>query len=152
MIPTRFLLALFLLSSNFIHAYTVRENLNSVGSSVSWQVNEFGQTEKFKAKIPGTIHTDLLAAGKIPDPFFGYNDSLVRWVGEKTWEYTCSFMPSEKIWKTHKKELVFEGLDTYADVYLNGKLILRADNMFCTWRVQVSKLLKRNDNTLRIVF
>jgi beta-mannosidase len=131
----------------------VRESLGSNRNlDASWSVNELGKTEKFTAKIPGTIHTDLLAARKIPDPYFGYNDSLVRWIGEKTWEYTCQFLPSEKIWKTHKKELVFEGLDTYADVYLNGKLILRADNMFCTWRVDVSKLLKRNNNALRIVF
>ncbi len=115
-------------------------------------MNELGASEKFTAKIPGTIHTDLLSAGKIPDPFFGHNDSLVRWVGEKTWEYTCSFMPSAKIWQATRKTLVFEGLDTYADVYLNGKLILRANNMFRCWEIDVTQLLKKNDNTLRLIF
>ncbi|PIL34860.1 hypothetical protein GSI_02647 [Ganoderma sinense ZZ0214-1] len=89
--------------------------------------------------FPSEIHVELLKAGRIPDPFKGSNEHEVQWIGEREWLYHTRFdVPElERDWKN--AELVFEGLDTLCDVYLNGKKILYADNMFRTWSVSLSQ-------------
>ncbi|KAI1789937.1 glycoside hydrolase [Ganoderma leucocontextum] len=89
--------------------------------------------------FPSEIHVELLKTGRIPDPFKGSNEHEVQWIGEREWLYHTKFdIPeSERNWKN--AELVFEGLDTLCDVYLNGKKILYADNMFRTWTVSLSR-------------
>ncbi|GKT61540.1 glycoside hydrolase family 2 protein [Colletotrichum tofieldiae] len=107
-------------------------------------------------KIPSQVHVDLLANNKIPDPFLDMNELAVQWVAEKTWVYRTSFVTPADFSHAPDKvtDLVFEGLDTFATVTLNGAEILRSDNMFLSHRVQVSRLLKRDgaENVLEIVF
>ncbi|KAI9148243.1 glycoside hydrolase family 2 protein [Paramyrothecium foliicola] len=103
--------------------------------------------------IPTQIHLDLLANEKIPDPFLDLNELAVRWVSEKGWVYRRHFQNPATL-ETQEPvvtDLVFEGLDTFATVFLNGVEILRSDNMFLSHRVDVSKHLK-DENTLEIVF
>lgn len=106
------------------------------------------------ATVPGTVHTDLLANKLIPDPFFSTVEPDLQWIEHRTWEYRTSFTPSAEILAQQVQELVFKGLDTYADVYLNDSLILGgADNMFVEWRIPVGSLLRADSvNTLRVVF
>lgn len=101
--------------------------------------------------VPGEIHVDLLAHDLIPDPFKKKNELLVQWVGEEAWHYELSF-PSPS--GAGKHELVFEGLDTFAIVTLNGKEILQTSNMFTPYRVDVTEVLKKNEgeNLLEVVF
>ncbi len=120
--------------------------------NANWQFTESGKNNWLAATVPGTVHTDLLAHGKIPDPYIGTNESQVQWVETKAWEYKTTFNASEEIWKSKHKELVFEGLDTYAFVYLNDSLILTGENMFLEYRIDVTKHLKKTKNNLRIVF
>lgn len=97
------------------------------------------------------IFTDLLDAKRIPDPFLDRNERLVQWVGETDWEYECDFVhqPSD----SHaRQDLVFEGLDTFASVYLNEQLILTSSNMFHRHRVNVTDKLRSGINVLRITF
>jgi len=97
------------------------------------------------------IFTDLLDAKRIPDPFLDRNERLVQWVGETDWEYECDFahQPSD----SHaRQDLVFEGLDTFASVYLNEQLILTSSNMFHRHRVNVTDKLRSGINVLRITF
>jgi beta-mannosidase len=104
------------------------------------------------ATVPGVVQTDLLANKLIPDPFYQTNESALQWIGLTDWEYESHFDVDAATAAREHHELVFEGLDTFATVYLNGTQVLDADNMFRTWRVEVKKQLRTGDNVLRIVF
>lgn len=104
------------------------------------------------AQVPGSVHTDLLAQGLIPDPYVGAPEAQLQWIGLADWEYRASFdVPAASLARPHA-ELVFEGLDTFAEVELNGAPLLRADNAHRTWRARVEGRLQAQGNTLRIVF
>lgn len=102
------------------------------------------------ATVPGTVHTDLMALGSIEDPFFGMNERSVQWIDKEDWLYDNHFVVTEGQQQCARRELTFYGLDTYADVYLNDSLILKADNMFRTWRVDVTHLTHVGKNHLRV--
>jgi beta-mannosidase len=104
------------------------------------------------ATVPGVVQTDLRHAGVIPDPFFGDNEKRLQWIGLTDWEYVDDFPVSAATLRRTHVELVFEGLDTFADVSLNGQPILSADNQFRSWRVDVKSRLHAGRNTLRILF
>ncbi|HEY2964216.1 MAG TPA: glycoside hydrolase family 2 protein [Pyrinomonadaceae bacterium] len=117
-----------------------------------WQFHEAGKTDWYNATVPGCVHTDLLANKLIEDPFYRDNEKKQQWIDKKDWEYRTSFQVAAQTLERENVELVFEGLDTYAEVYLNEQLVLKADNMFRTWRVDAKSALKAGDNTLRILF
>ncbi|MEM7298904.1 MAG: glycoside hydrolase family 2 protein, partial [Bacteroidota bacterium] len=96
--------------------------------------------------------TDLIQNGRIPDPWVGLNELEVQWVENEDWEYSMEFEVSNGMLKKHRHDLIFEGLDTYANVFLNDSLILSADNMFRTWKVPVENLLRIGNNNIRILF
>lgn len=102
------------------------------------------------AKVPGTVQTDLMAAGMVPDPFVSNNEGAIQWVGLSDWQYRGSFKIDAATLAREHVELVFEGLDTFAEVRLNGKPLLTADNMFRRWRVNAKPLLKRGGNVLEV--
>ncbi|WP_045767738.1 beta-mannosidase [Xanthomonas albilineans] len=102
------------------------------------------------AKVPGTLQTDLIAAGVVPDPFYRDNEAKIQWVGLSDWEYKTRFKADAALLARAHVELVFDGLDTFAEVYLNGKKLLSADNMFRQWRVDAKPLLRRGDNVLEV--
>ena len=104
------------------------------------------------ATVPGAVQTDLLANGLIPEPFKGDNEFSLQWIGETNWEYRTTFQLTAAQLAHANADLVFEGLDTFATVYLNEQKVLDADNMFRAWRLPAKKLLKPGANTLRIVF
>src|SRR4051812_346297 len=76
------------------------------------------------ASVPGTVHTDLLQANQIADPFWGQNEQDVQWVGDADWLYRCRFDIPEGALKSSQVDLCFDGLDTFATVWLNGQQIL----------------------------
>ncbi|KAH9919171.1 glycoside hydrolase [Epithele typhae] len=121
--------------------------------SVASVLEELGSSWNMATEFPSEIHVELLKAGKIPDPFLGFNEHEVQWIGETEWLYatTLDVPVGERNWK--HAELVFDGLDTLCDVYLNGKKVLYADNMFRTWTVPMSRdVLKDTGNTLLLHF
>ncbi|HVU81947.1 MAG TPA: glycoside hydrolase family 2 protein [Rhodanobacteraceae bacterium] len=102
------------------------------------------------ATVPGSAQTDLMALKLIPDPYWRDDEAKVQWVGLSNWQYRKTFnVDAATLARTHV-ELVFDGLDTFADVYLNGHKILAADNMFRRWRVPVKGLLHAGANTLEV--
>lgn len=123
-----------------------------------WQFRASGNVDRDElkqwrlAQVPGVIHTDLLRHNLIPDPFDRDNEFHLQWVGLADWEYQTSFDLSTSELAREHLDLIFEGLDTFADVYLNDQPILQADNMFRRWRVPAKGLLKPGSNSLRIVF
>jgi beta-mannosidase len=104
------------------------------------------------AQVPGVVQTDLLNSKLIPDPFDRDNEFHLQWIGLADWEYQTTFQMDAAALAHDHLDLVFDGLDTFADVYLNDQAILQADNMFRRWRVPAKTLLKPGSNTLRIVF
>ncbi|HKZ09512.1 MAG TPA: glycoside hydrolase family 2 protein [Rhodanobacteraceae bacterium] len=102
------------------------------------------------ATVPGSVQTDLMALKLIPDPYWRDDEAKVQWVGLSNWQYRKTFDVDDATLDRAHVDLVFEGLDTFADVYLNGHEILSADNMFRRWRVPVKPLLHRGTNTLEV--
>lgn len=117
----------------------------------NWTYHETGTNDVKKALVPGCVHLDLLREKKIPDPFVNDNEKKVQWVGERDWTYSCTFNCDSIMLSQPQIDLLFEGLDTYAAVYLNDSLILKADNMFRSWRIPVRNRLKKG-NTLKVEF
>lgn len=116
-----------------------------------WQFRKVPTGKWYAATVPGTVHTDLLANRLIADPYYRDNEKKLQWIDTMNWEYKTSFAAGTEMLKKKHIELVFDGLDTYADVYLNNQLILSANNMFRQWRADIKKILKPN-NSLHIVF
>lgn len=109
-------------------------------------------TQWHAAQVPGNVHTDLLAARLIADPYVGAPEAGLQWIGLGRWEYRLRFDVDAATLRRAHAELAFAGLDTYATVELNGARVLDADNHFRTWRVPVAGKLRARGNTLRIVF
>lgn len=118
----------------------------------AWEFRQSGTEKWAPASVPGCVHTDLIAVGRIDDPSYRLNEKSQQWVGYADWEYQTTFQIDEQTLDKRNVRLVFEGLDTYADVYLNGELLLSADNMFRTWKVDCKKQLRTGENRLRIYF
>src|SRR5258707_4252967 len=104
------------------------------------------------ATAPGVVHLDLMAAGRIPDPFYGLNENEVQWVGERDWLYRCTFEVPTDALSQAQLDLCFDGLDTFATAWLNGEQILSSDNMFVPQRVPVKDRLRAGRNELRLLF
>lgn len=117
-----------------------------------WLFKASDEKEWLNARVPGCVHTDLYRNGKIPDPFYGTHEHTLQWIDKKNWEYKTTFQISEDYAKASRLELVFEGLDTYAEVYVNDKLVLTADNMFRSWRIDIKDGIVPGDNHIRVMF
>lgn len=120
--------------------------------SASWRFRQARSENWYPATVPGTVHTDLLAAGQIEDPYFRLNERSIQWVDKEDWVYETSFDVDRDLFDRQRIALCFDGLDTYADVYLNDSLLLQADNMFRRWQVDAKPLLREKDNRLRVYF
>lgn len=117
-----------------------------------WMFCQVGDTLWSDAKVPGTIHQDLLNHNRIPNPFYGMNEEAVQWVENEDWMYRTSFVVTEEQLNRDAAVLELDGLDTYADVFLNGALILCSDNMFVGHKVPVKSVLRKGENRLLIRF
>ncbi len=109
-------------------------------------------TRWMKAKVPGTVHTDLMSLDLIPDPHYRMNENDVQWVDVCTWEYKIVFTLNKEWLKYRLIELVAEGLDTFTTVKVNGRPIAETDNMFVEHRFNVRNFLKKGRNTITILF
>ena len=141
-----FLLLLLICCS--VSAQTSYRNL----SKENWTFNKQNEAKKYKATIPGTVHTDLFQNQLISDPFFGANEKQLQWIENENWEYETHFTLSKSELINQNIDLEFEGLDTYATVYLNGKTVLEANNMFRKWTISTKSHLKIGTNHLKVVF
>ena len=103
----------------------------------------------FTGTVPGCVHTDLLGIHIPEDLYYRDNADECQWIENCNWKYTKTFHIASVSPKT---VLVFEGLDTYADITLNDTLIDSADNMFIPHRFDVSKFLHAGENTLTVYF
>jgi beta-mannosidase len=117
-----------------------------------WALRQAGKKEVIKALAPGTVHTDLLAAGKIPDPYYQDNEDRVQWIGEADWIYKRTFNVPKDYLQNEQVLLCCEGLDTLATIKINATEIARTDNMFRTYEFDVKNILKPGVNIIEIQF
>ena len=103
---------------------------------------------KLPATVPGCVHTDLMANGIIKDLYWRDNNRNYQWIEDCDFTYSCSFDAEISACA----ELVFEGLDTYCDIFLNDEKIGSCDNMFIEHRFNIGGKLREKDNTLRVDF
>ena len=92
-----------------------------------WEFNQAGKNEWLPAIVPSTVHQNLISYGIIPNPFYGKNEEKVQWVEKEDWTYRTTFNVTDEQLARDAAVLQFEGLDTYADIYLNGSLLERTD-------------------------
>lgn len=117
-----------------------------------WMFAQSGTDKWLPATVPGTVHQDLLNHELLPDPFFGTNEKKIQWVENEDWEYKTTFTVTGEQLSRGAAMMTFEGLDTYADVYLNGALLLKSDNMFVGYSVSVKEVLRQGENKLHVFF
>lgn len=117
-----------------------------------WRVSQTGADDWFPAQVPGCVHTDLLADGRIEDPFFRENEKELLWIGSQPWTYRKTFQVDANLIAKKHLLLRFDGLDTLATVRLNGKELGKTDNMFRTWEFPVKDILKAGKNALEVTF
>ena len=141
------LTAMYLCMALAAAASPVRQRLHD-----DWQFRQARLNNWYPATVPGTVHTDLMANRIIEDPYFRLNERGVQWVDKEDWIYETHFEAGADLLARERIELVFEGLDTYADVYLNDEKILTTDNMFRRWRTEVKRLLRPGENALKVYF
>lgn len=132
---------------NNLYADVYKQNINE-----GWKFRQARLHNWYNATVPGVVHTDLIDNAIIEDPFFRLNERAVQWIDKEDWIYETTVVGEDKVLESSNQFLVFKGLDTYADVYLNDSLILKADNMFREWEVDVKGILKKGDNKLRVYF
>ena len=123
------------------------QNLN-----VGWKLRLNSKGEWVDAKVPGNVHLDHLDNRKISDPFFGQNEAELQWISDEDWTYKLMFEPDKDLMERKNLILSFHGLDTYADVFLNDKKIISANNMFHPWNANVKDVIKDGMNNLEIHF
>lgn len=150
MLKIRLLLVLASLSIG-MNAAPLKEPLR-LKLDKNWQFTQADKNEWMPAKVCGTVHQDLIDNGKLINPFFGMNEEKVQWVEKEDWKYRTTFTVSEAQLGHSAALLRFEGLDTYADIYLNGALLKRTDNMFVGYDLQVKDFLRKGDNHLTVYF
>lgn len=138
----------FLFMQNILLAQLSQRSL----SSESWQFKNSKEQSWLPAKVPGTVHLDLMNNKMIPDPYKDENEKKVQWIENENWDYQTVFTVSSRELMNDNIDLVFNGLDTFSEIYLNGKLLKRTDNMFRKWNIPVKQYLKAGNNTLQIRF
>jgi beta-mannosidase len=122
-------------------------------SSLNWSFRQVSPSSRWRpARVPGCVHQDLRRNGLISDPFHGTHELDLQWIEEEEWEYRASFRVNKAFLAEDQIELVAEGLDTVAEVRLNGRRIARTENMFSAFRWEVGRHLKAGVNELQVRF
>jgi len=100
------------------------------------------------AKVPGEIHLDLMRAGRLDEPLASLNAKESRWPEKRSWWFARSFRASEELLAHERQQLVFDGLDLHAQVFLNGILLGEANNAFVPWVFDVRHAIRKGTNSL----
>jgi beta-mannosidase len=114
-----------------------------------WQVYDDEGKYSFVGNVPGTVQEDLIVQKLIPHPYVGLNEKYMKDLENKSWTYIKEFelddLPAEE-----NVELVFEGIDTLSDIYLNGKYLGNTEDMFLEYRFNIKDVLKKGKNVLKL--
>lgn len=128
------------------------QNSETVSLNKGWTFTQEGNNEWHDATVPGSVQSDLIRLKKLPDPYYGTNERMVQEPENQNWDFKKTFNVTPNQLLYDDALLVFEGLDTHADVFLNGSRVIRSQNMFIGYKVSVKNLLKEGKNELYIRF
>lgn len=117
-----------------------------------WKFSQRDSATWYDAEVPGSVQRDLIRHKILPDPYFGTNEHKVQWVENYDWDFKKTFTITDRQLAFDDAILQFEGLDTHADVFLNGARILTSQNMFVGHTISVKKVLRKGENQLYIRF
>jgi beta-mannosidase len=117
-----------------------------------WHFKATDEERWMDALVPGVVHSDLLRVGRLKDPHYRDQELDAQWVETKEWEYRRRFRVGRDFLRHDAIRLDCRGLDTIAEVYLNGRLVARTENMHRRYEFDVKRLLRPGENELRIVF
>ncbi|MCR5035700.1 MAG: hypothetical protein K6A73_00035 [Bacteroidales bacterium] len=123
------------------------QSLNS-----GWNLQTDTLSIDLQVDIPSVVQADLYENGLIPHPYLGKVEQDLQWIPQQIWDYSLKFDVDNDIFEKDNIDLIFNGLDTYADVWLNGEKIIRSDNMFVKYQKEVKNLLKKHGNELKVRF
>jgi len=118
----------------------------------TWQMKRTASDGWIDARVPGSVFTDLLNAGLIEDPFYRDNEDKVKEFALYDYEYKRTFQVDSKLLSCSKVILRCEGLDTLADIRINGQLIASTNNMHRTYEFDVKDVLREGENVIHIIF
>lgn len=138
---------LFALINSCTNAVNVCTQLNK-----GWRFRQARLNNWYPATVPGVVHTDLLDNKIIEDPFLRLNERGLQWIDKEDWIYETTFDLTSDMLSENNIEVIFKGLDTYADVYLNDKKIIEANNMFRQWSADIKGKVKQQGNVLKVYF
>ena len=143
-----FVVALTLLMMSCVKfSNTATQSLNE-----GWNLKTDTLNINLQVDVPSVVQTDLFESGLIPHPYLGKVEQDLQWIPQRSWDYSLNFNVDENVLEKDNIDIVFDGLDTYADVWLNGEKILHSDNMFKQYSKDVKNLLKKKDNELKVRF
>jgi beta-mannosidase len=117
-----------------------------------WTLHICGEIDIIPAIVPGSVYQDMLAAGKINDPFFRDNEDKALSLMENNFEYQRTFDIPDTLLQCERVMLRMDGLDTLSDVFFNGTKVLHTENMHRIWETDVKNLLKASENTITVIF
>ena len=117
-----------------------------------WQFTQTDKDEWHSATVPGSVQRDLIRLEILPDPYYGTNEEKVQWVENENWDFKKSFQLTVEELEYADALLTFEGLDTHADVFLNGSKLFHAENMFVKHEQSVKSLLREGENNIYVKF
>ena len=128
------------------------QNDTSLVLNKGWTFSLKDKQKFYPARVPGNIYSDLFANELIKDPFIGNNEKELQWVTDSVWCYRNLLFLEDKFLLNKHVDIVFEGLDTYAKVWINDSILFNSDNAFRIWKKDVKKYLKPGKNEIRIEF
>ncbi len=113
---------------------------------------DYNDTEWLTGNVPGTVQTDLIENNVIPDPFANLNEEKVKWVPQQEWWYRKQIDLSPELLDRQAVELIFDGLDTFASVWMNGEKVGEANNMFTSWHFSIKSAIRTDRNVIAVCF
>ena len=129
-----------------------KQNVVEQSLNQGWTLTGDTLSINMQVDVPSVAQQSLYENGLIPHPYLGTVENQLLWISDHPWDYSLHFDADKELLDKEKIELVFEGIDTYANVRLNGQDLFFADNQFRTWKQEVKDLLKENDNLLEVNF
>lgn len=125
----------------------IRQNIDS-----GWSMRRVGDEAFSSAIVPGSVYTDMLRNGQMEDPFFKDNELKALKLMDEDYEYKAEFYCEDALLDKEHIILRFDGVDTVADLYLNGTHLDSVCNMHRIWEYEVTHLLLQKENELRVIF